>query len=114
MTTQAQQDWFDHLKGLAASPDPDPDTNRTLGKRCPWCRDIFFTYQAPGREREPYRTDPEPQDGASTRETCGSPKCHDVEDSHQFRRRLAHRAQLVQHREKQTPAVPLAATGGVM
>ena len=79
---------------------------RTLGKRCPHCPRVFFTYQVEGQEREPYRTDPEvmldvygrPLNGIATRDTCGSPECHEREDFHQFRRRLEYRAEHAKQR----------------
>lgn len=104
MTTQAQQDWFDHLKGISASPNLD--TGRNLGKRCPWCHDVFFTYQTPGKERQPYQSEPEPRNGMGARETCGHPQCHDAEDTHQFQRRLVFRAEIARHRAHQPQAGP--------
>jgi hypothetical protein len=84
------------LRARFAEPDTTPvimaghEFTRTWGKRCPWCGNVFFTYQETGREHEPYKVDPDPVVGRSaiaTRETCGYPGCWDQEDRHQFQRR---------------------------
>ena len=90
-TQREEQDWHYERKAKWAEPHPEDREEimgmiftRTLGKRCPWCGDIFFTYQVEGHEREPYRVDPE----TSTRETCGHPKCWDAEQDHQTKKQI--------------------------
>lgn len=104
MITLEQQIWTDHLKGLCASPDATRCEERdggvfvrTLGKRCPICRDIFYAYQREGRERQPYLVDVDPPEGRGVRETCGHPKCHDAEDHYQWQRRMGFRAAKANH-----------------
>lgn len=82
-----------------AEPDTTPvfiagrEFTRTLGKRCPQCGQMFFTYQETGHERQPYLIDPEPDFGRSivvvgARETCGFPGCLEDEQKHQMKRRM--------------------------
>ena len=82
-TQREEQDWHYECKAMWAEPHPEVRETimglvftRTLGKRCPYCGDIFFTYQVEGHEREPYRVDPD----SGARETCGHPKCWDAEE----------------------------------
>ena len=121
MTTAAQQDWFDAQKAASREPHPERQVVRedrtfthNLGKRCPWCGDVFFTYQLEGHERQPYRTDAEitldwfgrPAGGVGTRETCGNPTCHEAEDHHQFQRRVLARAEHAKHAQVQAGPAP--------
>jgi hypothetical protein len=101
MTTQEQQDWNDSLVAVFAEPHPEIREVRgervfvrDLGKRCPWCGHVFFSYQVEGHEQEPYKVDPNPYQGRGVRETCGHPKCHEAEDSYQFKRRQDFRGEL--------------------
>jgi hypothetical protein len=116
----AEQEWFADQKASASQPHEETRVvrddrvyTRSLGKRCPWCSDIFFTYQVEGHERQPYKTDPEvmlnhegrPINGVGTRETCGDPNCLEREDTHQFLRRLAYRAEHAKNRGNVQPLV---------
>jgi hypothetical protein len=95
-------------RALLQTPRPDLRIERsgkvyvrTLGKICPRCHQIFYVYQVEGQEEEPYREDPEielnewgfPVRDVGSRDTCGHPDCHEWEDGHQFRRRVAARAE---------------------
>ena len=117
MTSQALQDHYDAQKARFAAPGTERLERgglvyvRNLGKRCPWCRDVFFAYQVEGHERQPYQVDPEPQDGNGVRETCGHPKCHDAEDMRQFERRREARQRLAEARER-AQAGPVAPVKG--
>jgi len=99
-TPQERQAWYDTLKAVFARPDPatrhgtgDQVFTRTLAKRCPWCGDVFFTYQLEGHEREPYRVDPNPPGGMGARDTCGHPMCREAEHDYQFKRRMSFRSE---------------------
>ena len=118
MITREQQDWHDRLKGMFSVPDPTAREVReggvfvrTLGKRCPICRDVFFSYQREGHERQPYLVDVDPPEGKGARETCGHPKCHDAEDHYQWQRRLGFRDAAAkaraQHQHQAKPLVEL-------
>ena len=125
MTTQAQQDWFDACQARFAQPDTTPREERngqifvrTLGKRCPWCGNVFFAYQVEGEEKQPYQIDPnpmlnkfgEPANGIGTRETCGHPKCWDAEDTYQADRRQVMRAEYAKARAAAKVNAPIAAS----
>lgn len=76
---------------------------RAHPKRCATCDDVFFAYVPidPATDepelREPYRIDPEPSinehgNSEGLRETCGDPKCSEIEERHQlFRSPSFHR-----------------------
>ena len=91
-------DWHNELRERCSTPNMEPRQEgghvytRSLGKRCPHCPNEFFTYQAEGKEREPYRVDPNPPNGQGVRETCGHPECHEREDHYQFTRRVGFQA----------------------
>ena len=102
--TQEAQDWRDKQRAIFAQPNLEDRVLvagramvRTLGMRCPWCNGIFFGYQVDGQEREPYRIDQDPIDGNGQRQTCGNPKCHEVEENHQFQRRQGFREERQRH-----------------
>ncbi len=104
LSQKQEQEWHYKQKGAFASPRPDISStingetfSRTLGKRCPWCSDVFYTYQIEGKEKQPYQVDANPRlgypdgfsfDGIGVRETCGHPKCWEAEDKYQYERRL--------------------------
>ena len=99
-TDREKQTWFDHLKGLFSRPAIETREDagdlvmvRILPKRCPWCQDSFYTYQAFGSSHEPHTVDQDPPHGMGMRETCGHPLCWDAEDMRQWRRRVAFRAE---------------------
>ena len=121
LTAQERQAFHDECQARFASPDTEARQVsgervyvRTLGKRCPWCGDIFFGYQVEGEEEEPYRTDANPLlgikgnplNGVGTRSTCGHPKCHEVEDDYQFKRRVEMRAEHALNLHTAQPAQP--------
>ena len=101
--------WGAEQRAVFAQPDPAQRRIaadgrafvRTLGKRCPHCPSVFFSYQVEDEEQEPYRVDAEPREGRGARETCGHPECHEREDNHQFLRRAAHRAERATHEVQQ-------------
>ena len=118
MTSPAQQAHFDAQKAKFATMGEERIERhgriyvRNLAKICPFCRDVFWTYQVEGQEREPYRIDPDPIDGNGTRETCGHPLCHDAEDDYQFQRRQGFRQQEAQARQH-AQAGPAPRKGGM-
>lgn len=61
---------------------------RNLAKRCPWCQEIFYTYQDQDAPEEPGRVDPDPAPRSmiGQRETCWHHLCQKAEQEHQFRR----------------------------
>ncbi len=62
---------------------------RTRPIRCPWCQDIFFAYNPEDRPFPPYENPEPPVIGGVSkgqRETCGHPKCWDLEQRHQMTR----------------------------
>jgi hypothetical protein len=115
---KALESWRRQKQAKWSVPHPEIREERngkiftlTLGKICPWCREVFFTYQVEGEEREPYLVDKEielytngtPVNNPGSRETCGYPPCHELEDMHQFRRRVAARAKDNGHKPKSVP-----------
>ena len=97
MTREYNEAWAYEQKERLAQPDYTPvlgldgktTFTRTRPIRCPWCRDIFFAYQPDERPLAPYEN-PEPQlvggEVRGQRETCGHPKCWDIEQRHQMQR----------------------------
>lgn len=74
--------------------DPKGRTwSRTLPRHCPWCRDVFYTFQAEGEEQQPFQTESEPRlviipsykeptfRPESKRQTCGHPLCEKASES---------------------------------
>jgi len=114
MIPQPLQDHFDAQKARFASPGTERLERdgkvfiRNLGKRCPWCRDVFFAYQVEGHERQPYQIDSDPDYGNGARETCGHPMCHDAEDDYQFARRKGFRDERRQAHQRAQPGPPPA------
>lgn len=112
--------WHYQQKESFAYPRPDLQVrvkgkifSRTLGKRCPWCKDIFYTYQVEGEERQPYQVDADivlggplgmSISGIGTRETCGHPKCHEAEDKYQYERRIEWRKSHLHHAAEPAPS----------
>lgn len=90
------RDW----KKVLAKPDLTENLNpfdkkgrvwvRNHAKRCPTCGDVFFAYAlaepSPQEMWEPYRVDPDPEPGMGKRDTCGDPKCLEIELRYQDRR----------------------------
>ena len=93
---------MESLKNRYARPDPKERKEpfdverrwwaRTLERRCPWCHEVFYTYQVVGEEQEPGLTEPERPlvsiygvvgllmpDGK--RSTCGLDVCERKEES---------------------------------
>jgi hypothetical protein len=66
---------------------------RTRPMNCPWCGDLFYTFQAEDNPQPPYEN-PEPrmvgeygkEKSHGMRHVCDRPKCWDIEQRHQMMR----------------------------
>lgn len=75
-----------------AHPDLTPkmwrgiEFTKTLPLRCPWCRNVFYIWQAVGGETEPYNDPTAIQTpGKGQRYTCGHPICWEREQNWQVK-----------------------------
>jgi len=103
------QAWRDEQKTKWATPDHTEVLRngkvftRSLAKRCPMCKDVFWTYQQLGHEQPPYQEDLMPEHGKGQRETCGNPKCGDTEQQIQFEIHMRYLAQRQAEQQQDTP-----------
>ncbi len=125
---------FETRKERYSRPDPemkrepmDPKGrywSRTLARRCPWCDDVFYGYQAEGEERQPFQVERErplipiigykdlrQPDGS--RETCGHDLCLKAEESWYLARHQGYQRACDGSSSPATTPTPAVAKGGL-